>query len=303
MYSLGWRKDIPDARDYDATPRLQALRASTTLPASARNADLVRVVDQGQLGSCTANATGQAIRAAELLEEVEVARDAWIKMGNDPSTFDSAGALATAQAKTEFWSRLMMYWLARAYDGEARNDAGAQIRNVFQAVNQYGYAPESAWPYDIAKFTRMPPANAFRLAYDQRDDVANEAANLIDYERITSTGAQRIQDIQTAVAARHLVVFGTPVTVRFASDESGNGGNVIEPPSSSDPIAGGHALCVGGYDQDGAEIVNSWSVGYGGGGPTNLPPGWCKFSWSYLTWSETTDLWIVKRAPIYSEPA
>jgi C1A family cysteine protease len=302
LFATGWKKDRPDPRDHDA--RTLMLRVSAPPPSSARNADLVMVgLDQGQLGSCTVNASGQAVRAAELLERVDAARAAWEAMGNDPASFDGAAAVHAAQSVVPFWSRLMAYYLARSFDGNTKDDTGTEIRLVFQAINKYGFAPESAWPYSDdsspgAPFSRNPSAEAYREAYDQRDDKANEAANLIDYARITSTGTQRIVDIKTAVAARHLVVFGTSVTEAFCSDGTGNGGQPIPVPGAHDAIAGGHALCVAGYDADGAEIANSWGSSYGGQG--GLPAGWCKFSWDYMTWSETTDLWIVRRAPLYS---
>ena len=300
-FKAGWIPDVPDARDRDA--RLTLLKAVPPPPPSARNDDLVKVVDQARLGACTVHGAGQAVRAAQLLEVVEVARKAWVDGSKDPSTFDAAATLAAAQSRVPFWSRLFMYFLARAFDGDTANDDGTQIRLVFQAANKFGYPAESAWSYDDdssrgAKFSRMPPAESFREAFDQRLDMANTDANLIDYSRITSTGDARVLDIQAAVAARHLVVFGTNVTEAFCSDGSANGGLPIHVPKSSDPIAGGHAVCVGGYDADGAEIINSWSTSYGGGGPTNLPPGWFKFGWDYMKWSQTSDLWIVRRAPM-----
>lgn len=283
---LGWKKDPHDARDHDALKA--GFLAPVVVPTSAINADIVKVVDQGQLGSCTSNSSGQAVRAAQLLEMVA-----------------SGMTLAAAQAALEFWARLFPYYLARAYDHTIKDDAGTNIRTIFQAINKYGFPPESAWPYNDntdpkqgpTPFNQMPSSGAFREAYDQRDDAANVQANVIDYARITATGQARIDAIKLASSQRHLIVFGTTVSEAFCSDMTANNGRPIDPLTAKDQVAGGHALCVGGYDNEGVAIVNSWSESFGGKG--GLPPGWCKFSWEYMTWSETTDLWIVRRSPLF----
>lgn len=297
---LAWIKDAEDANDHDAASTM--LRAAAPPPPAAINDDLVKVVDQGGLGSCTANATGQAMRAAEILALVEVAREDWATAGNDPATFDAIESTRQHNEQLDFWSRLFAYYLARSYTKDQHQDTGTQIRLIFTAVNKYGFVPESVWPYSddtspAAPAFKNPPANAYRLAYDARASAENVQRKVVDYARITSSGTQRIADIKAAIAQRHLVVFGTLVTEQFCGDPSASNGNAIpKPASTTKDIAGGHALCVGGYDADGAKIVNSWGTAWGGRG--GLPAGWCKFAWEYMTWSETSDLWIVRRAPL-----
>lgn len=290
---LGWVPDPFDANDHDAVQLLMA-KAPATVPISATNEDLVKVIDQGGLGSCTVNGTAQAIRAAEMLELLTAA----VAAGADPVT-----ALVQLQLNTPFMSRLWGYFLARAWEGTIHQDAGTFIRLVFASINKYGFPRESTWPYSDntdplqgpVLFDKMPSAEAFREAYDQRDNVANRDAGLISYARISATGYGRVDAIKLAVAQRHLIVFGTTVSEKFCSDMSANNGKPINPPVGLKP-AGGHAMCVGGYDAAGAKIVNSWSDQYG-------DRGWCTFSWDYMVWSETTDLWIVKRAPLLQKAA
>lgn len=282
---LGWVKDPIDNRDQDA---LKALRF-TTPPPRESNRHLVKIVNQGQLGSCTVNGTGQAVRAAEIVERITGTAEATV----------AAISLAEAQASTPFMSRLFAYYLARAYEGAQLEDAGTYIRLIFQVLNKYGFPPESAWPYsdDLgvgAPFARMPSAEAFREAYDQRASVANANANLIEYSRVMGSGDTRITTIKTALASQHLVVFGTPVTEDFC-----NGIGVdkpIERPGSTQKLAGGHAMCLVGYDGDVFDVANSWSESFGDG-------GFVKFARSYIEWSQTNDLWIVKRAPLLSKAA
>ncbi len=281
--ALGWNKQPDDDRDHDAMKAV-ILRVTAT-PESASNADLTKVVDQGGLGSCTANGSGQAVRAAEIL----------MQSGGE------AAAIQLAQTATPFWSRLFAYYLARAYEGTVKQDAGANIRDIFKAINKFGFCAESALPYNDnsdpengpTPFSQMPPAEAFREAYDQRQSAENVQANVIDYALIRETGTARVDAIKLAISQRHLVVFGTLVTNGFCSDMSANGGRPISAPSlaPASDIAGGHCMAIGSYDAEGAGIVNSWSTQFG-------QRGWCKFAWDYIMWNRTTDLWVVRRAPL-----
>jgi C1A family cysteine protease len=278
---LGWVKDPEDARDVDA---VKALRAES-YPPSFSNRDLVMIVDQGQLGSCTANASGQAIRAATIIEVVELL----IAQG-----WDAAAAMTEALAKVPFISRLFTYYLARAYEGTQHEDVGTYIRLIFQVINKYGFCAESVWPYSDATnpgapFSKMPSANAFREAYDQRSSAENRGLNLVSYSRIMGSGSTRIATIKSALAQRHLVAFGTPVTDDFCNSVGVDA--PIERPTIGQKIAGGHAMCLVGYDGDTFEVANSWGTGFG-------DQGFVKFARSYIEWSETDDLWIVKRTPI-----
>jgi hypothetical protein len=174
------------------------------------------------------------------------------------------------------------YYYARAASpGNTQVDSGTQIRCVFDAIRKLGYCPESAWPYDIDTFTFMPGAAAVRAAYDQRSI----------YYRITSTGAQRITDICTAVAGDHAVVFGTPVSNSiFNADPT----KPLGPPIGEE-IVGGHAMTVVGYKPGRVagivdfDIVNSWGEEWG-------DHGYFTMADTYLAWSETTDLWIAEIA-------
>ncbi len=278
-FKLGWKKDPVDLKDHDA---VRMLAHVGTPPASWSNADLVQILDQGGLGSCTMNATAQAVRAAELVEQMTAGK-----------------TLLEAKTLTPFMSRLFGYYLARAYEGTSHEDAGTYIRLCFQTINKYGFPPESAWPYSddsdplTGAFAKMPPAEAFREAYDQRDSVANENDNLISYARISATGNARILAIKAACANRNLVVFGTDVSEDFCA--SVGIGSPIAPPVNL-KIAGGHAMCVAGYEGDNFLVPNSWGVGYG-------DKGFVKFTAEYMAWAQTDDLWIVKRAPLLLKAA
>lgn len=123
----GWRPDSPDHRDL-----LYGVPAPAKLPSSVdlRRGFPMAPFDQGQLGSCTANAIAGAL------------------------VFEAA----RQKLPTVMPSRLFIYYQERALEGTVASDSGAQIRDGMKVVAKLGYPPESDWPYDITRFTDDPPA-------------------------------------------------------------------------------------------------------------------------------------------------
>jgi C1A family cysteine protease len=134
----GWIPDQPDQRDhlYAAPPPVLA-----ALPPSADlRAQCPPVYDQGQLGSCTANAIGAAIEFDRL-----------------------------KQSLPDFVpSRLFIYYNERVIESTVHSDSGAQIRDGIKSVASQGVCPETEWPYDITKFEQKPPAKAYTDALADR---------------------------------------------------------------------------------------------------------------------------------------
>ena len=125
----GWVPDLPDLRDQLYSAPVAALQAM--LPAMDLTSQCPPVYDQGQLGSCTANAIGAAFEF-ELLK----------------------------QKLTDFMpARLFIYYNERAMEGTVGSDSGAQIRDGIKSVAQQGVCPETMLPYAIAKF-KTKPSNA-----------------------------------------------------------------------------------------------------------------------------------------------
>ncbi len=108
------------------------------------------VYDQGELGSCTANAIAAAMEFDR-------------KKQNLPDFVPS---------------RLFIYYNERVMEGTVPYDAGAQLRDGTKSVANIGAPPESNWPYDIAKFAEKPPAQAYA---DAKLDRA------IQYQRLVQT--------------------------------------------------------------------------------------------------------------------
>jgi C1A family cysteine protease len=113
-----------------------------TLPASVdlRTQCPPKVYDQGQLGSCTANAISAAFEFGLL-----------------------------KQGLTDFMpSRLFIYYNERVIEGTVDSDSGAMIRDGIKSVHKQGVCAEDDWKYDIQRFTEKPPASCYQSALDNQ---------------------------------------------------------------------------------------------------------------------------------------
>ncbi|HNW40150.1 MAG TPA: C1 family peptidase [Candidatus Omnitrophota bacterium] len=129
----GWLPDIPDKRDllYSAIkPRIK-LSAKVDLRKSCS-----AIEDQGNLGSCTANA-----------------------LAGNIEFLDNLGDSKYADA-----SRLFIYYNERELKGNQDYDVGASLRDGIKTLKKTGYCWEKTWPYKIALFDRKPPLACYQEA-------------------------------------------------------------------------------------------------------------------------------------------
>lgn len=94
------------------------------------------VEDQGELGSCTANAI---VGGLEFLEHKQ------------NQTFIDL-------------SRLFVYYNERVIEGTVNEDSGAQLRDGIKSVVKLGACPEKLVPYDVSKFKVKPAPAAYTAA-------------------------------------------------------------------------------------------------------------------------------------------
>jgi C1A family cysteine protease len=257
QYYLGWLPDLPDFRDYtvtseDVKPILKAagvLKAdSSTLPASV---DLRQwcspIEDQGELGSCTANA---GVGVVEYFQR-------------------------KAFGKHTDASRLFLYKATRNLM-QMTGDTGGYLRSTMGALALFGVPPEEYWPYDITKFDKEPPAFCYSFAQNYQS---------IKYVRLDPEGKSKkdiLRQIKTNLAASLPSMFGFTV---YSSIAQAMSGGKIPFPEKGDRVEGGHAVMAVGYDDrieikhkssgvatKGAFLIrNSWGLAWGDEGYGWLP--------------------------------
>lgn len=226
----GWRPDLPDQRDHlFAVPPATAARLPAAIDLRPK---CPPVLNQGELGSCTANALANA------------------------HLFDQ---MAQPGGKNQLSSRLFVYWNERALEGSTASDSGAQIRDGIKVLAKLGAPPETLWPYTEAKFAVKPPAKAFRAALSHK---------ILSYRRVT----QSLSQLKGALALGFPVVFGFTVYESFESDAVARTGVVPLPRPTERAVGGHAALVVGYNDAKQVFLVqNSWGVDWGRKGFCTLP--------------------------------
>ena len=226
----GWNRDLPDGRDFMYAAPIEVIKA---LPKTVdMRPQCPDVYDQGQLGSCTANAIGGALEFDQMKQK-------------EPNPFTP--------------SRLFIYYNERAIEGTVGSDSGAQIRDGVKSVNQLGAPPETDWPYVIAKFTNKPPKKAYT------DALHNQA---ILYQRLTPTLSQ----LKGCLASGYPFVFGFTVYESFESAAVAKSGKVPMPRAGEQQLGGHAVLAVGYQESNQTFIVrNSWGTGWGMKGYFTMP--------------------------------
>jgi C1A family cysteine protease len=123
----GWRPSLPDPRNIAADTTGLLVKAEVDPRATMQSP-----YDQGELGSCTANAYAGACEYDDKLD---------------------GGSLGTP-------SRLAIYYEERKREGTIDSDSGAEGHDAFKDGRAYGVGPETLWPYDISQF-KVAPSSAY----------------------------------------------------------------------------------------------------------------------------------------------
>src|SRR3984893_19246542 len=112
------------------------------------------VENQGQLGSCTANALVGALEFLELKDGVP-----FVDL-----------------------SRLFVYYNERVIEGTADQDSGAFLRDGIKSLAKQGVCPEEEWPYRITAFRQTPTLACYADAKNHE---------ITSYHRISTTDEMR----------------------------------------------------------------------------------------------------------------
>ena len=229
---FGWLKDKEDPRDLKYTAPRAGDPEQKTIDMRPLFGGLY---DQGQLGSCTANAI--------------------------------AGAMEHFCIKTNYrWphipSRLFIYYNEREMEGTVNQDSGAYIRDGVKSVNKLGVCPESIhdgskpewlWPYsdDKETFKKKPPEVCYKNAVLHR---------ALKYEAVSLNRSS----VLNALAEGKPIIFGFLVHQSFESKDLAKTGVMPMPKFQLiDPVLGGHAVCAVGYLLDhpmGKDNISEWII-------------------------------------------
>jgi C1A family cysteine protease len=254
----GWKPDLPDHRDFlYAAPHAVA---KALPPKVDLRPQCPPVYDQGQLGSCTANAIAGAIEFDQIKEKQSVFMP----------------------------SRLFIYYNERVLEGTHPSvDSGAQIRDGIKSVATQGVCTETSWPYDdkntdpapcpTCKFAQKPTPACYTQALQNKIKV---------YQRLNS-GV--LNTLKACLASGYPFVFGFTVYESFESAKVAKTG-VVPMPGPKEKTVGGHAVVAVGYDDPTSRFIvrNSW-------GPTWGMKGYCTIPYLYLTnGSLADDFWTIQ---------
>jgi C1A family cysteine protease len=254
-YSFGWKRQKPDHRDWHFTvPR----RVTAILPPKVDlSANMPPLLNQGQLGSCGPNSADECIEYDDRVEKLPVI---------------SA-------------SRLFIYWVTRsmAVPSEIDRDSGVDNRTMLKALAQYGFCPESMWPYDISKFKEKPPQACFTAALAHR---------IKSYAVVQQT----LEQMKGCIYSGFPFIFGFEVYSSFMTPEVAATGIVPMPNPSKETLEGGHDVTFFGYD-DTKQVFkfrNHWVK------PDGTPwgdNGNGYFPYAYAVSSLASDFWAINAVP------
>jgi C1A family cysteine protease len=220
----GWIPDLPDNRDLPYLAPAAVLRALPPLVDLRPAYAAIPAYDQGQLGSCTANAIAGALQYDQ-------------KVQKEPKVMPS---------------RLFIYYSERKIEGTVQSDSGAMIRDGIKSVAQIGACSEKVWPYSDDTTDRPAPFQKEPTPAAYTEAAQHQA---LAYHRVP----HNLLSMKACLAEQFPFVLGFTVYDSF-EDQSWWPSGQMPIPRPDERVLGGHAVLVVGYDDDKQSFIvrNSW---------------------------------------------
>lgn len=220
----------------DARDRFHDFKRAENDPALPAKVDFRQdcppIYDQGNLGSCTAQAAGGAMQYTMMK----------LKLPD-----------------TSIRSRLFIYYNSRAAEGTIYTDSGATIRDTMKVCAKMGSPVESTWPYNISYFTYQPPQKAY-------DDGVK--CRISEYRRVR----QDLNQLKQCLAQNTPIVCGVLVYSSFESPDATKTGKIPMPGQNEEVLGGHAIMLVGYDDSINSFIFrNSWNISWGASGYGFIP--------------------------------
>ena len=228
---FGWIKDKVDKRDFLFFP-LREVVAVRPIKVNLTN-QMPPVYNQGDLGSCTANAINGTVEFLNMKQH----KEKWTP------------------------SRLFVYYNEREMEGTIGRDAGASIRDGIKSINAQGVCKEDpTWPYDIKKFTMKPNPKAYAEA------MLHQSLKYLKVSQVKS-------DIETRLYQGLPIVCGIKVYESFMKAETTGVVPMPKTGWFGEKLLGGHAIMIVGYDSVKNVFFcrNSWGDKWGDKGYFTIP--------------------------------
>jgi len=183
------------------------------------------ILTQGDLGSCTANASSNALRYCLIKENENVFQP----------------------------SRLYIYYFSRLIEGTEDEDSGCCIRSVMKALKNYGACPEDIYPYDISKFKKRPSSKYISLGKQHIKQLKYLSIN------------QDLDEIKNAIFQNFPIMCGIYCFETCKYPENLQIGNIPNPDTENEKNLGGHCVLLISYDDDLQlfTLMNSWGTSVG----------------------------------------
>jgi len=189
------------------------------------------VYDQGQLGSCTANAIAAAIEFDQRKENI---------LRFTPS-------------------RLFIYYNERALEGTTDSDSGATLRDGMRTIYKIGACSETLWPYKEDDVLEQPPAPCYRAASAHRSVYYAHVPQTLDYMRTClAAGFPFVFGVSVYESFESDQVAQTGVVPMPGADESLLGGHALMAVGYDDSSAQ-------------FIVRNSWGIDWGIEGYCTMP--------------------------------
>lgn len=227
--NYGWAPQLPDKRDLKYT-----VAKTPVLPTKIDlRAMCPPVYDQGQLGSCVANATAGAFEYEQKRQGIQ----SWTP------------------------SRLFIYYNGRVIEGTVPYDYGLYVRDGIKTVVKSGVCNEIEWPYTISQFAVQPTTQCYT------DAKKNEATQYL------SLNNSVITTLKTCLLEGYPFILGFTVYSSFESEHVATTGIMPMPNFKTEQVLGGHCVMCVGYDDSKSAFImrNSWGTSWGLGGYFYMP--------------------------------